>query len=392
MSMFHRISRRIALQFTGFVLLLLLINGAIFLAADIGNVRRMTHARLARSAQIVALQTPLLVSLPPRLLPPHLRDRVRLIDAHGVELYTGSLFEDVPFAGVEGFSEITVGDDTLDVITVGIIRDDATVGFVQVADTDRQRIGELPLRALLYLAVSLAISVLTFAVGILFARRSLQPAEETMQRLEQFTQDASHELRTPLAALNSSLDLALKTERFREGILSAKDDVRRIAALIERLLALARLDRFGMTPSRIDLSRLTEELAEQYRALAAEHGLTLTRDIAPGIHVDGDPDLVRQAMANLIGNAIKFNKPKGSVRLRLTSEALEVEDTGIGILPGDLLKIFDRFYQVDGARSDGGFGLGLALAKRIIDLHGWSIDARSKHGSGTTFTVYFRKA
>ncbi len=392
MTMFRTISRRIALQFTGFVLLLLLINGALFLAADLGNARRMMHARLARSAQTVARQMPLLVSLPPRLLPPQLRDRVRLTNLSGAALYNGGVFEHVPFDGVEGFSEISVGDEEFDVLTVKIIRDGQPVGFVQIADGERRNIAELPLRAMLYLVVSLAISILTFAVGILFARRSLQPAEETMQRLEQFTQDASHELRTPLAALNSSLDLALKTEHYKEGILSAKQDVWQITALIERLLSLARLDRFGMNQGRINLSTIVEELAEQYRALAAEHDLSLTRDILPNVHVQGDAELVRQAIGNLIGNAMKFNKPGGAVRLRLTGDALAVEDTGIGMLPGDLTRIFDRFYQADTARSEHGFGLGLAIAKRIMDLHDWNIDVRSKHGSGTTFTVHFRKA
>lgn len=389
MAIFQRISYRIALQFTLFVFGLFVVNGAIFLTADLGNARRQTEYRLSRLAQnIVELaQVTPLKDVP---LQPVIRSRVRIVDLEGNSIYAGGLLADIPFQPQNGVRIITIDGEQYSLLTSTIMRNAQPVGYIQVADVERLQVGDLPLRMLLYLLGSLGVSGLTFIVGVYFARRSLRPAEQMVERLEQFTQDASHELRTPLAALNSSLDLALRTKKYREGILSAKEDLLEVSVLVERLLELARLDKLVVQSGAVDLSAQALDAIERHMPYAQEQGVTITQEIAPDVRVVGDAALLRQVLGNLLSNAIKFRRPAGAVvHVRLTKHKLSVEDNGIGIAPESVPHIFDRFYQAESSRAEEGFGLGLALVKRIVDLHGWTIAVKSAQGEGTTFTVAF---
>lgn len=386
--MFQRISYRIALQFTAFVLGLFIVNGIVFLAADISNARRQSHVRLTRESFVLLAQiNDPRAKVRPLELPPQMRDRVRFVGSSGDTLYAGSFFAEMPFRPEVGFSRMSVHDDSFTILTVPVMKGEGVKAYVQIADLERFPLGDLPIRALLYLIVSVSVSALTFLVGIFFARRSLRPAEDMMRRLEQFTQDASHELRTPLAALNSSLDLALKTGKHKEGLVSAKDDVKDITVLVERLLEFARLDAFALQLEKIDLSLLVQATIEKYAILAKEKGITVESTVAKNVFVEGDAALVRQVVSNLLMNAVKFNKPEGKVVVTLTKQELTVADTGIGIASADLPNIFHRFFQADSSRSNEGFGLGLALVRRIIDIHGWTISVESVVGRGTIFRI-----
>jgi signal transduction histidine kinase len=385
---FQRISYRIALQFTAFVFVLLLINGMAFLIADIGNARQQLHFKMVRDSATVQSQVGLPADVFSRSIPPHLRQRVRVLSLNGNPVYIGNVFDDVPLNITEGFTSIFLEKEPYEILTLPIIRNGGPIGFVQVADLQRFQMAQLPERAMIYLLVSVAISALTFFVGVAFARRSLKPAVEMVERLEQFTQDASHELRTPLAALGSSLDVALKTGKHREGLLSAKDDLKEVSALVERLLELARLDKLVLHRERINVSLLVEQSIEKYRQLAQEKNVTIESIVAPEISVQGDAALLKQVLSNLLGNAIKFSKSEGgTITVRLTKKELSIADTGIGIRTEALPHIFNRFYQADASRSNEGYGLGLALVKRIVELHGWRIEAKSKSGSGTLFAI-----
>ncbi|ALM10462.1 MAG TPA: hypothetical protein DEB30_01115 [Candidatus Peribacter riflensis] len=387
---FRHISTRIALQFMGFVFLLFLINGSLFLMADFGNVRRMARGRLLREAQMILSQAPGMLQGKPLSVPPPLAERIRILDADGRLMHAGSLFADVPALTTEGYSTIEVREESYTVLTIPLTVDGRVRGFAQVAGMEHLPARDLPIRWGLYFLVSILVSALTFVVGLFFARRSLKPAEQMMERLEQFTQDASHELRTPLAALSSSLDLALKNGEHREGILSAKEDLKQVTVLVERLLELARLDTFIHEDNPVDLSELVAQSTERMRSLAAGRRVAIEQHIDQGVTVRGDAVLLRQALENLLSNAIKFSKPSGGdIRVRLTSKTLSIEDAGVGIDASALPHIFDRFYQAEQSRAMGGFGLGLALVKRIVELHGWTVEARSTHGEGATFTMHF---
>ena len=355
--MFKRISIVIALQFTAFVFLLFLVNGTIFLAADFGNARRQTYGRLVRLSQIVLEMSGGDLERMPELLPPPVRDHVRIIGANGRIIYSSGFFSGLPFDPSRRFFQMRMHSDEYSVLTAEIPRGQEPFGYVQIAEVERLQFGELPPRVMIYLIVSGVISALTFVVGLFFARRSLAPAEAAMQRLEQFTQDASHELRTPIATMNSSLDLALSTKQYREGIISAKEDVAQMARLIDRLLELTRLDSFFVERLPVDFSALVEETVTRHAPLAEKKGVTMQSKVTPQITVKGDAPLLRQVITNLLTNAVKCTPEKGRITVELSKHALMVEDTGIGISKEAIDHIFDRFFQVDPSRAHGGLGL-----------------------------------
>lgn len=385
--MFKKISLTIALQFTAFVFLLLLANGLIFLGIDFQNSQRQTTQRLLRTADFVLSQYVPGKGIPIATITPLIRDRVRIADESGQILFEGGIFESVPFSGQEGLSSIRLQNDEYAVLTTPILYEQRVAGFIQVADVERQQFSDLPGRVYSYLFVSVIVSLLTFGVGRFFAWRSLKPAAQMVTQLEQFTQDASHELRTPLAALNSSLDLALRTESYKEGIISAKEDLQQILMLVERLLEIARLERMVVHLEHIDAAAAVRESVERHAPLAAEKGIVMKVETDAPSYIDADPALFLQVLNNLLSNAIKYNREGGSIAVELRKGRLTVEDTGVGIAKEDMPHIFDRFYQADDSRSQGGFGLGLSLVRRIADVHGWQLGVKSTPGKGTRFTV-----
>jgi signal transduction histidine kinase len=386
--MFRRVSYIIALQFTAFVFILILISGSIFLAVDFNRVRRQTYDLLVQNLQFVIDSSRFTPDGVPAALPRGMSELVRVADKNHRILYEGDVFSDIRFSDKPGLSYATVEHEDYVILTAPIMDSGQPSGHIQVAHLDRFHFSELQDKGFMFLLVNIGISTITFFVGLFFARTSLKPAAAAMERLEQFTQDASHELRTPLATLNSSLDLALKTQKYKEGIESAKDDVKQITILIERLLNLARLDSFLLSKEKIQLSPFVAEIIEKQKVFAEKNNVKIESAITPGVVVMGDPSLVRQVLTNLIMNAVKYSKPGGgTVIVRLSKKELSVQDDGIGIAEASLPHIFDRFYQADASRAKGGLGLGLALVKRIVDLHGWSIDVKSEEGEGTIFTV-----
>lgn len=387
--MFRAISYRIALQFTAFVFVLLLVNGALFLAADVESAKRQTDIRMDQTAKTIIERirtSPAGFNIE---IAPQMRERVRIINSEGQDVLVGAYFDGVPVQTGNRVSRIFISGEPHNVYTFPVERSGMNVGYIQMLDAGRPPSADLPLRALLYFIVSASISALTFSVGLFFARRSLKPAEEMMQRLEQFTQDASHELRTPVAALSSSLDLALKTKKFEQGIVSAKDDLKDISSLIERLLELARIDKALISTDDVDLSALTEKATERSLAAAKTKHVSVEQKIEPNIHVRGDASLLMQVLTNLLTNAIKFSNDNGNVTVTLTKNLLSIRDEGIGISGEDLPHIFNRFFQADSSRSHGGYGLGLAMTKRIAELHGWTISVESEKGKGSEFKLAF---
>jgi signal transduction histidine kinase len=385
---FRRISYRLALQFTGFVFLMLLMTGITFLTANFSNRDRFMRANLERQIRVILTQAEHFADVPSSL-PPFRRDLIRVVDAEGNTLLSGSLYDGIPFSSANDFATISANGREYVSLTTSVSSGDHLEGYIQVAEPSPP--DDLWEQLFIYLLVSVSISVLTYGVGLFFARSSLKPAEQMMERLEQFTQDASHELRTPLTAVSTSLDLALMTDDFRENVLVAKKNLKEVFVLVERLLDLARLDKFLLQKVSVDLSTVVEECVERHRAQAAQIGVTMDARILSRVFVNGEEPLIRQVVSNLLSNAIKFNHPKGGIQVQLTKNALIVQDTGIGISPDALPHIFDRFYQEDDSRTKvtEGLGLGLALVKRICELHGWSIEVVSEKGKGTTITVRF---
>jgi len=223
------------------------------------------------------------------------------------------------------------------------------------------------------------------------------------KRLEEtrrdFIANVSHELRTPLASIKSVVETlqsgALDDKVAALDFLSRADaEVDRLVQMVTELLELSRLES-GQAPlamEPVDVGRMLEQTVERMLSQAKRKGLKLALEIAPDLpSIVGDAQRLEQAVVNLLDNAIKFTPEGGSVRVsaRLVDGAVqvEVEDTGAGISAEKLPRIFERFYKVDRARGDRGTGLGLAVVKHTVELHGGTISARSREGHGSTFTV-----
>jgi two-component system, OmpR family, sensor kinase len=222
--------------------------------------------------------------------------------------------------------------------------------------------------------------------------------QESFERQARFTADASHELRTPTSIVLAQSELALAKQRspeeYRDALQACYRAAKRMESLVDGLLTLARIDagKLEIRRETVDLRQVVENTVAMLNPLAKQKQIELLCDLQT-IEVIGDAERLAQAVANLVSNAITYNRIGGQVRLHLFVDEpyaiLKITDTGIGIEEGDLSKIFERFFRVDKARTgnSGGIGLGLAICREIIRAHGGTIDVISTFGESTTFTV-----
>jgi len=228
----------------------------------------------------------------------------------------------------------------------------------------------------------------------------------TFSRLEaafdeqaRFTADAAHELRTPVSVILTQTQTALSRERaaaeYRETLDACQRAAQRMRRLVESLLQLTRFDA-GQEPMKresLDLAVTARDCIQLLRPLAEQKNVRLLTEFAAA-ECTGDADHLGQVITNLVTNAIHCNQPGGEVQIQTRSDSgvtsLSVADTGPGIAAEDLPHIFERFYRADSSRSEGRSGLGLAIAKAIIEAHGGTITVKSQPGRGATFIVKFR--
>ena len=226
----------------------------------------------------------------------------------------------------------------------------------------------------------------------------LDRLKRAMDTERRFAADASHELRTPLGIMEAELDVALRSRRTpeaaKEVLQSVKEEATALSRIVANLLILSRAESAGAVAidrHPADLLDVAHRVANTFGSLADERGIALRVDGSPAT-TSVDSDLLGQAVSNLVDNAIGHTKSGGTVVLTVTDGTvarLSVSDDGIGIPAEELPKIFDRFYRVDAARSRrrGGSGLGLEIARRIVDAHGGELSVVSEPGRGSTFTV-----
>ncbi len=215
--------------------------------------------------------------------------------------------------------------------------------------------------------------------------------EQSFQQLRQFTADASHELRTPLAAIRSVGEVGLERngtrEEYRELVGSMLEEVNRLTRLVDDLLMIARADSgvIQLKYSTIDLSALTRDTVTLLEPLADEKDQTLAFFSAGVVPIRVDPAILRQAIINVLHNAIKYSPSASAISIVVGQDAtLTIEDAGAGIPAEHAARIFDRFYRIDQGRSRdaGGFGLGLSIAKWAVNANGGTINA-----SGSAFRI-----
>jgi signal transduction histidine kinase len=226
--------------------------------------------------------------------------------------------------------------------------------------------------------------------------------ERSFDSLHRFTADASHELKTPLQVLRVGVERALVHPGVPQEILESLDEtlaqINQMTEMVESLLTLARADE-GAVPlamEQSDLRDILSDVAETAGMLGETTGVRVTSQMPEtAVQMAVDQHRIREMLLNLVTNAIKYTPSGGTVGVGLAEEdssvVMTVQDTGVGIAPGDLPHIFDRFWRADPARSRTGerpgTGLGLAITKWIAEAHGGSITVQSRPGRGTVFTV-----
>jgi len=222
--------------------------------------------------------------------------------------------------------------------------------------------------------------------------------ESTVIQLRRFTADAAHELRTPLTVLKGGIEVALRAQRsgeeYRAVLASSLEEVERVSRLAEDLLLLSRLTA-GVEEerTRVDLEPIVLEVLDVGSRLARDTGVSLRLAEAEPAIVIGQPRSLWRALLNLVDNAVKYTPAGGKVELTLTRRdgraELSVQDTGPGIEPAQLQRIFQPFVRLDEARArvQGGAGLGLAIARSIVVAHGGVLDVESTPGSGSRFII-----
>ncbi|MBU1726632.1 MAG: PAS domain-containing protein [Candidatus Omnitrophica bacterium] len=223
-----------------------------------------------------------------------------------------------------------------------------------------------------------------------------------LRRLEamrkDFVANVSHELKTPLTSIKGFVETLLEgaledKENSRHFLKIIQDHADRLNNLINDLLDLSSFEskESGLDLEEFNLKDFADDVLFGFRAQLKKKDVTLTNDLPADIMIKADKDKIEQVLTNLIDNAIKFNKQHGFVRIYCQSQddkiKVYVEDSGSGILPKDIPRIFERFYRVDKARSRelGGTGLGLSIVKHIIELHGGSVGVESAEGLGSSF-------
>lgn len=341
------------------------------------------------------------------------------------------------------FETVTVAKEKIRLVTLPIFEKGRMVGIVQVGSPLEEI--EEALRQLLLILLVAVPSVLILAVvgGLFLANKALRPVDEitntarkigssgdlsqrirlkkkvddeigrlaatfnemiakvenSFQQIKRFTADASHELKTPLTILRGEIEVGLKRlrtpEEYQKILASNLEEVKHMSRMVEDLLTLARADMGALELRKevVDLGGLVREVWEEVRLWAEDKGVELLFQEDGEARVMGDRGRLRQLALNLIDNAIKYTPSGGRVELRVVRDGDEVTfsvaDTGEGIPPEDLQRIFERFYRVDKARSRqrGGTGLGLSICKWIAEAHGGRISAESELGRGSKFHV-----
>ena len=255
----------------------------------------------------------------------------------------------------------------------------------------------------MYFVVLLCLVCIMLAAGggYYMADKNIKPLEVLFKREHEFAADASHELRTPLTVLSLGVE-SLQNDDDSKLSVFAKDvlhDMRHetvyMSGLIEALLSLARGDEESMAlkKEKLDLTELASKVCRKMQPLAVKKGLKLQTDFAAQkVCILGDKSKIKQLLIIFIDNAIKYSE-SGTITAVVEAESMhaviKVMDEGIGISESDAEKIFERFYRVDKARSRaiGGFGLGLSIAKIIVQRHGGTVSVKPRSPHGSIFTV-----
>ncbi len=380
---------------------------------------------------------------------------VKIFDASGRHIVSSNRTSNIMFLSMDDFRDVLNGKSRFDnftvelplarplplrVFTAPVIEDSQVAYIVQVAvPLNALYLALNRLKTILFLLMPLTVFV-TGIAGALLAKITLKPVEDMIDTIrqikadnlklrvsipdtkdeikrlaetfndmlselerafssqQQFIQDVSHELRTPLTILKGEIEVTVKkirsAQEYEAVLLSSLEEINKIRKIVDDLLLLARFDskKIPFEIKNLDLNADVQELLNDMDILAQQKDIKINFSaIEPRIILAADQNQLRQVLANLLDNAIKYTPAKGEVSIRLDKDdryvCIKVSDTGMGIPPEEQPFIFDRFYRVDKSRSPRGFGLGLSIVKSIVDAHQGTIKVHCPSSGGTTFCV-----
>jgi signal transduction histidine kinase len=290
------------------------------------------------------------------------------------------------------------GGEEVRVVSVPVTGREGEVGVVQTARSRREVWETVSSLILVLVPVSLGGLLLAGIGGLYMSRRAMQPVRDSFRRQRTFIADASHELKTPLALIKINAEVMERDPTNPENKEIFKDqlsEIDRMDALLSDLLVLARLDagRLDVENKPFDLATVAAEATGRFLARAAEEGIRLEVEVPEELSARGDPGRTEQILAALLDNAIRYTPKGGTITVsghpHGNGVEAEVTDTGAGISPEHLPRIFDRFYRAEAARTrkGGGTGLGLAIARDLARAQHGDLSASNKPDGGASFTL-----
>jgi two-component system OmpR family sensor kinase len=255
-------------------------------------------------------------------------------------------------------------------------------------DLDRQPILDLQHSILWFL---LGVGIFFTLLGVFLGKLFVAPMRESMERMNNFIQDATHELNTPISTILTNIEML---ETF--GKCEKNDELQRIeiasktlSRIYDDLTYLNLNHNYHRHIESVDVSSFVEERMVYFSTTAESKGLEISLGIEPNVMLDIDKNDMTRLVDNLISNAIKYNKPKGLLSVKLTQKKLVIKDTGVGIGKKDLSTIFQRFKRAN--KSEGGFGIGLDIVNQVVNSYGFRLEINSKLHQGMEVTVIWEK-
>ncbi len=307
----------------------------------------------------------------------------------------------VALGGQPDIRSVSADDHAARVLSVPVLRDGRVVGAAQLLASEDEQLQLLRTLRITLLGAAIVGVVIAMAGGYILSVRALEPVRSAFQRQREFIATASHQLRTPVAIIRADAEALQRSLPHLppEDAQLLQDMVHEsqfLGGVIQQLVAIARLEgsRNGTHGDLLDLVPLVQATVEAVSPLGLEKGVTLSMAPSqPSARVKGDAVQLRLALMTLLDNAVKYNRPGGSVRVEVRGQGPWVEvaivDTGVGIPLEEQERVFQRFYRGSGSRNQSteGAGLGLPIAREVARAHGGDVTLFSRPGQGTTVVL-----